>query len=65
MDGGNGYIYYVSVPISGWFHGFLRRFEEKQVLKFSIYDWDGKSANLKAHDFLGKISLFLLFLKSG
>jgi hypothetical protein len=30
------------------------RFEERQVLKFSIYDWDSKSPALKAHDFLGR-----------
>lgn len=28
-------------------------FEKKQELKFIMYDWDGKSQNLDAHDFLG------------
>ncbi|CAG7668662.1 unnamed protein product [Allacma fusca] len=29
------------------------RFEERQLLKFSVYDWDGNSYSLSAHDYLG------------
>jgi hypothetical protein len=29
-------------------------FEERQDIKFEIYDWDSTSQKLKAHDFLGR-----------
>ncbi|XP_021950663.1 copine-8 isoform X2 [Folsomia candida] len=35
------------------------RFEERQILKFSIYDWDGNSNTLDAHDFLGSLECSL------
>jgi len=35
------------------------RFEERQVFKFAIYDWDGKSYGLEAHDFLGSMECSL------
>ena len=34
-------------------------FEERQVIKFEIYDWDEKSNNLSNHDFLGRIETSL------
>ena len=35
------------------------RFEERQVLRFAIYDWDGASTQLTAHDFLGSLECSL------
>ena len=31
------------------------KFEERQVLKFAVYDVDSESANLDHHDFLGSL----------
>jgi len=35
------------------------RFEERQLLKFSIYDIDSSTSNLDAHDFLGDVECSL------
>jgi hypothetical protein len=34
-------------------------FEQRQMVKFEVYDWDSKSNNLKDHDFLGNIQCSL------
>ena len=38
------------------------RFEERQLLKFEIYDWDSKSEKLSKHDFLGSLEISLAAL---
>lgn len=35
------------------------RFEERQQLRFAVYDFDGKSEKLKDHDFLGELECSL------
>ena len=35
------------------------KFEERQVLKFEVYDSDGNSSNLELHDFIGSLECSL------
>merc|ERR1712038_1143563 len=35
------------------------RFEERQKLRFSVYDWDGEGSQLQDHDFLGMVECTL------
>ena len=35
------------------------KFEERQMLRFAIYDFDSSSSNLSNHDFLGQIEVSL------
>ena len=35
------------------------KFEERQVLKFEVYDADDKSSNLDNHDFIGAVEISL------
>jgi hypothetical protein len=40
-------------------HFFCGRFEERQLLRFAVYDIDGASPNLEHHDFLGAVDCAL------
>ena len=38
------------------------KFEERQILKFMIYDLDSSSSQLSHHDFLGEIEVMLIIV---
>ena len=50
-----------------WQHKFVLEysFEERQVIKFEIYDWDVKGAQLEEQDFLGRVETTLGQVVSG
>ncbi len=44
-----------------WQHKFVLDycFEQRQLVKFEVYDWDNKSTNVKDHDFLARLECTL------